>query len=89
MLVFRIDAEETALHVRNSIAEFVPKPREHYRKGDAIITVSGNDFATYFRGETNAAELLKKAKIQGNAGQLLSVFDRFVRIPMYPSGERP
>jgi alkyl sulfatase BDS1-like metallo-beta-lactamase superfamily hydrolase len=86
VLVFKIDGKESALHIRNSIAEFVPDPQKHYRKQDALIVVSGDDFAAYFRGEISASELLKKAESKGKAEEMLSVIDRYVHIPMYPSG---
>ena len=87
LLIFKIDGKEAALHIRNSIAEFVPDPRKHYRRQDASITTSADDFAAYFRGELSAGDLLQKAESQGQAGQLLLVFDRYVRVPMYASGE--
>lgn len=56
-----------------------------FRKEDASITASGEDFAAYFRGEISVDDLLRKAESEGRAGHLLSVFDRYVHIPLYSS----
>ena len=69
--------------MRNSVAEFVPDPQEHYRKGDASIMASGDDFAAYFRGEISAAELIRKSKTSDDATELLGAFDSYVSVPMY------
>ena len=84
VLQFDIDETVAALHIRNSIAEFVANPTGHYRDPDAYIKVSGEDFTAYFRGEITASELLKRAKVSGDAATLLGVFDAFEHIPMYP-----
>jgi alkyl sulfatase BDS1-like metallo-beta-lactamase superfamily hydrolase len=84
VLVFDIEGEVAALHIRNSIAEFVPDPDAHYRKQDASITVSGDEFAAYFRGEISADDLTKRAKTDGDAAKLIGVFDSYVHVPMYP-----
>ena len=84
VLVFDIEGEVAALHIRNSIAEFVPDPDAHYRKRDASITVSDDEFAAYFRGEISADDLTKRAKTDGEAAKLIGVFDSYVHVPMYP-----
>ena len=43
VLQFEVDGTTAALHIRNSIAEFVPTPGEHYRAPDARIRVSEVD----------------------------------------------
>ncbi|MBL7205260.1 MAG: hypothetical protein ISS63_13180 [Desulfobacteraceae bacterium] len=84
VLQFDVDGAVAALHIRNSIAEFVPDPNSHYRAADARIGVSGDDFTAYFRGELSADKMLKKAKTSGDAAKLLNMFDAFKHIPMYP-----
>lgn len=84
VLLFDVDGTVAALHVRNSIAEFIPEPKNHYRAVDASIRVTGDDFTAYFRGEMNAAEMLKNARVTGDATALLNTFDAFRHIPMYP-----
>ena len=84
VMQFDIDGTVVALHIRNSIAEFVASPDRHYRAPDAYIKVTGDDFTAYFRGEMNASELLQKAEVSGDAAPLLGVLDAFEHIPMYP-----
>jgi len=83
ILVFKIEGKKAALHVRNSIAEYIASPKSHSREQDASIDVSVDNFAAYFRGELGAEKLIKEAKTKGNPARLLAVFDPYVPVPMY------
>lgn len=84
VILFDIDGTIAALHIRNSIAEFLDNPNKHYRDIDASIRVSGDYFIQYFRGEISASQLLIKASASEGASELLNMFDAFKPIPMYP-----
>lgn len=84
VLLIEIDGEKSALHVRNSIAEFIVDPANHYRKADGKISVSGELFAEYYRGNIDANALISKAKSDGRAKELLELFDKYEKVPMYP-----
>ena len=88
VLVFDLDGEQSALHVRNSIAEFVTDPGDHYRKPDARLNVSVKQFAAYYRGEIDAGNLISKGTADGRARELLELFDKYERVPMYPYSHR-
>ncbi|GMR00417.1 MAG: hypothetical protein BMS9Abin18_1265 [Zetaproteobacteria bacterium] len=88
VLVFDIDGSISALHIRNSIAEFIPEPAKHYQSPDATLKARSDTFAAYFRGEIGSSELVAQSKTSGDVEKLLAVFDRYVRIPMYPYTER-
>ncbi len=85
MLLFEIGEQKMALHVRNSVAEFIAKPEKHYRRPDAAIRVSALQFARYFRGEINALALLDGAGADAAARALLTLFDDYQEAPMYPA----
>ncbi len=87
VLTFDIDGNVSALHIRNSTAEFVPHPAKHYRPSDATIKVNGKAFTAYFRGEISAKDLLDKAKITGASSKYLNLFDPFKHLPYYPMAE--
>jgi alkyl sulfatase BDS1-like metallo-beta-lactamase superfamily hydrolase len=87
VLSFDIDGQLSALHIRNSVAEFVPEPAKHYRASDATIKVDSDTFTAYFRGELSASELLAKTSTTGNSAQLLGLFDAYQQQPMYPTAE--
>ncbi|MDJ0510146.1 MAG: alkyl sulfatase dimerization domain-containing protein [Crocosphaera sp.] len=79
------DNQSAALHIRNSIAEFVPDPDKYYKAVDASIDISEDNFAAYYRGEIGVDDFLaNSSSTSGPAKELLSVFDEFVTIPMYP-----
>ena len=84
VLLIDIDGKVSGLHVRNSIAEYVPDPGAHYRQPDGEIKTSAGDFASYFRGETDVAGLLASSISSGRAEELLRLFDQYERAPMYP-----
>ena len=84
VLAFDIGGARAALHIRNSVAEFISDPTSHYRKPDATIRVSADLFAQYFRGEIGAAALVKAAEADREAEALLALFDEHRQIPMYP-----
>ena len=84
VLVFEIDGQRSALHVRNSIAEFLPDPSGHYREPDGHIKVSAKDFAAYYRGEMDVDTLISKGSADGRAKALLTLFDAYKLKPMYP-----
>jgi alkyl sulfatase BDS1-like metallo-beta-lactamase superfamily hydrolase len=88
VLTFSIDGENSALHIRNGIAEYVPSAdiANHYRKEDARITTDKATFASYFRGEISEDDFLAKAKLsnEGTAKDLLAVFDTFKEQMFYP-----
>jgi alkyl sulfatase BDS1-like metallo-beta-lactamase superfamily hydrolase len=86
VLNFSIDGKNAALHIRNGMAEYVPDLDKHYRKEDARITADKEIFAKYFRGEINADEFLAKAKLknEGNAKDLLAIFDIYQERMLYP-----
>jgi alkyl sulfatase BDS1-like metallo-beta-lactamase superfamily hydrolase len=88
VLLFDIDGKVSALHVRNSIAEFVPDPDSHYRQPDGQIKASAEDFAGYFRGEIGVDSLLSSGTASGRAKELLALFDGYERTPMYPHTRR-
>jgi alkyl sulfatase BDS1-like metallo-beta-lactamase superfamily hydrolase len=88
VLLFDIDGELSALHLRNSIAEFVPSPDTHYQQPDGHIKVSAEDFARYFRGEIGVDEFLHSATASGQAEELLRLFDPYERTPLYPYARR-
>jgi alkyl sulfatase BDS1-like metallo-beta-lactamase superfamily hydrolase len=88
VLLFDIDGNVSALHVRNSIAEFVPDPDTHYRQPDGHIKVSAEGFARYFRGEIGVDDLLDSATASGQAEELLDLFDPYQRTPLYPYARR-
>jgi len=88
VLLFDIDGNVSALHVRNSIAEFVPVPDTHYRQPDGHIQASAEDFARYFRGEIGVDDLLDSATASGQAEELLDLFDPYERTPLYPYTRR-
>ncbi|WP_051333498.1 alkyl sulfatase dimerization domain-containing protein [Aliagarivorans marinus] len=69
MISFAIDGETMGLHVRNSIAEFVENPEQHYKASDATIELSMADFVEYYQG--------RKA-VEG-----LEMFEMFKPSPMY------
>ncbi|MEJ8858296.1 alkyl sulfatase dimerization domain-containing protein [Variovorax robiniae] len=81
---FNVGGKRAALHVRNSVAEFVSNPDSHYRKADAIIKTSPASFARYFRGEMTASDFIKESGADAQAATLLAMFDEFRQIPMYP-----
>lgn len=83
VLEFALGAQRMALHVRNATAEFVANPQTHYRKADAVIRTSPEQFARYFRGELRAAELVKAAGADQKAAALLSLFDEYRMRPLY------
>lgn len=87
VLTFDIDGKVSALHIRNSVAEFVPTPATHYRPSDAMIKVDGEDFTAYFRGEISGKDLLGKAEVSGDSSTLLNLFDEYKQRPMYPTTE--
>jgi alkyl sulfatase BDS1-like metallo-beta-lactamase superfamily hydrolase len=89
VLSFDIDGQVVGLHVRNSVAEFVPDLAKHYRSVDAMIKVDGDSFTAYFRGELSANDMLAKAKTTVNSARLLALFDPYKQIPMYPTTELP
>jgi len=85
VLEFNIDGNRSTLHIRNSIAEFIPKPDEYYQAIDASVETLGDNFAAYYRGEIGVDEFLaNSSSTTGPAQELLSVFDEFAVIPMYP-----
>lgn len=84
VLLIEIDGEQSALHVRNSIAEFIADPANHYREADGKIIVSGKEFAAYYRGDIDVDGLMSEAKSDGRAAELLELFDRYEKVPMYP-----
>ncbi len=84
VLVIEIDGEQSALHVRNSIAEFVADPGSHCREADGQISVSGKQFAAYYRGDIDVDGLMSEAKASGRANELLELFDRYEKVPLYP-----
>ena len=71
MIKFDIDGEQVGLHVRNSIAEFVENPAEHYKQPDTTIRLNASEFVDYYRGKT---------PVKG-----LEMFEMFKQIPMYPT----
>ncbi|MBM7061846.1 hypothetical protein JQX08_14140 [Pseudomonas sp. UL073] len=85
VLSLDIDGQVSALHIRNSVAEFVAEPATHYRASDATIKVDSDTFTAYFRGELSASELLAKATSSGNSAQLLGLFDAYKQQQMYPT----
>lgn len=88
VLEFDIGNQRVGLHVRNSTAEFVANAGKHYRKADAVIRTTADDFARYFRGESSATELIKSAGADARAATLLGLFDEYRQRPMYAtSGE--
>ena len=88
VLLFDIDGNLSALHVRNSIAEFVPVPDTHYRQPDGHIKTSAEDFARYFRGEIGVDGLVSSGVATRRAEELLLLFDGYERTPMYPYTRR-
>ena len=84
VLAFDIDGKTSALHIRNSVAEFISNPASHYRQPDATIRVSAALFAQYFRGEIGATALIQAAKAGEQAATLLGMFDEYHHIAMYP-----
>ncbi|MDM0108587.1 alkyl sulfatase dimerization domain-containing protein [Variovorax sp. J22R24] len=83
-LAFDIGGTRSALHIRNSVAEFVAEPDKHYRKPDATIKASPEMFARYFRGELSLAAFVKESGANAQAAALLGLFDEFHQVPMYP-----
>lgn len=83
VLEFVIGKQRAALHVRNSTAEFVANPDQHYRKPDAVIRTTPEEFARYFRGEESGADLLKSANADERAARLLGLFDEYQKRPLY------
>lgn len=69
MIEFNIDGESVGLHVRNSIAEFVETPAEHYKKADSVISLNTADFVEYYQGRKAVAGL--------------EMFETFKPVPMY------
>jgi len=84
VLAFDIDGERSALHIRNSVAEFVSDPDLHYRTPDAMIKTGTDLFVRYFRGETSAQAFVESTGADAQAALLLSLFDEYRQIPMYP-----
>tara|TARA_R110000868_G_scaffold4192_17_gene26222 strand:+ start:2787 stop:4601 length:1815 start_codon:yes stop_codon:yes gene_type:complete len=85
VLSFNIDGNVSALHVRNSVAEYVPDPGSHYRPVDATIKVDSDTFTDYFRGELSTKDFLSKSTITGESAKLMGLFDEYHRLPMYPT----
>ncbi len=75
-LTFEIDGERYSLEIRNSIAEFLSAPAAN----GETIKVSAKDLGKYYVGELRASDIAT-----GKALELLSVFDEFQAVPMYPS----
>lgn len=71
VIAFDIDGESVGLHVRNSIAEFVANPAEHYKKADVTIKLTTEEFIDYFQG---------RKPVKG-----LEMFDTYQHVPMYPT----
>ncbi|WP_394245322.1 alkyl sulfatase dimerization domain-containing protein [Vibrio astriarenae] len=69
MIEFNIDGESVGLHVRNSIAEFVETPAEHYKNADSVISLNTADFVEYYQGRKAVAGL--------------EMFETFKPVPMY------
>ncbi|MEJ8853009.1 alkyl sulfatase dimerization domain-containing protein [Variovorax robiniae] len=84
VLAFDVAGKRSALHIRNSVAEFVSQPDQHYRKADATLTTSADMFARYFRGELSAKAFVEAAGANDHAATLLSLFDEYRQLPMYP-----
>ncbi|MGI9275215.1 MAG: alkyl sulfatase dimerization domain-containing protein [Endozoicomonas sp.] len=75
-LIFNIEGERYSLEIRNSVAEFSATPGN-----DGVeLSISKEDFAQYYVGDKKAADIAK-----GDALELLSVFDGYQNIPMYPT----
>jgi len=83
VLEFVIDDQRAALHIRRSVAEFVARPEQHYRKPDAVIRTSAELFTQYFRGELSTAQLVQQSGGDPRAAALLGLFDEYRRIPIY------
>ena len=74
-LGFVIDGVESQLEIRNRIAEFSNEISE-----DAILLeISGEDFGKYYTGELKAKDLAG-----GEALKLLSIFDEYQPVTMFP-----
>lgn len=71
MITFDIDGKHVGLHIRNSVAEFVTNPEQHYKPSDVSIRLTTDEFVEYYQG--------RKA-VKG-----LEVFDTYKHIPMYPT----
>jgi alkyl sulfatase BDS1-like metallo-beta-lactamase superfamily hydrolase len=84
VLVFDIGGKRSALHIRNSVAEFIAQPQAHYRKPDATIRAGAELFTRYFRGELGTTAFVEAAGAGPQAAALLGLFDEYRHIPMYP-----
>jgi len=82
VLVFNIDGNVSALSIRNSIAEFIADA-DKLKNADATISISADIFAKYYRGEVDADALITEGNTDALA--LISVFDTYRHVPMYPS----
>jgi len=83
VLEFAIGDQRAALHIRHSVAEFVARPEQHYRRPDAVIRTSAELFTQYFRGELSTAQLVQQSGGDSRAAALLGLFDEYRRIPTY------
>jgi len=79
-LIFNIDGKTAGLDIRNSVAEFVEKVESNYRPADVTLTVSANKFARYYEGSLKAKDIASSKALK-----LLSIFDEYKHIPMYPT----
>jgi linear primary-alkylsulfatase len=88
VLEFDFGDKRAALHVRNSVAEFVPNPDRHYRQPTAVIRTTPEDFTRYFRGEISTEALLKQSGADAAACELLALFEEWRHAPMYQPPRR-
>jgi alkyl sulfatase BDS1-like metallo-beta-lactamase superfamily hydrolase len=76
------DGQTVGLHVRRGIAEFLPKPADHYQEADFVLKLDSETWTKLYLSEIGLDEAIDSGAVelkQGNKDELVQIFAMFDR----------